>query len=229
MSQTKTSKPQILFATTNSHKIRLFKIAWQARPELAQNFELLTLNDLPKKDIPHIVEDSGSFREDALIKAKEYAKIYNLPTISQDRGFIFDALNWPGTDSKKVFTLDDTLVMNNKDWDSLKPTYFERAKEILSKIDGLDRSMTIVHGIAACLSNGKYISDELRTKGKASPEVRDSVSGFGGMYDWFFMPKGLGHTLSEFQTKEALDNFCGQKLYPITPKISEFLLGSVKS
>lgn len=98
------SKPQILFATTNDHKIRLFKIAWEARPEIAEKFELLTLNDLPKKDIPHIVEDSGSFEKDVLIKAKEYAKIYNLPIISQDRGFIFDALNCLGTDSKKVFT-----------------------------------------------------------------------------------------------------------------------------
>lgn len=119
--------------------------------------------------------------------------------------------------------------MDNKDWDSLKPIYFERAKDILSKIDGLDRSMTIVHGIAACLPDGDYISDELRTKGAASTEARDSVSGFGGVYDWFFVPEGVGHTLFEFETKEILDNFCGRSLYPITQKITEFLIQSLSA
>jgi len=217
-------KPKILFATTNDHKIRLVRISWQAIPKLSQNFELVTLNDLPKKDIPHIVEDSGSFAGDALIKAKEYAKIYNMPTISQDRGFVFDAIDWPGTDTKKAFTLDDSLVMDNKNWKELEPIYFQRAREMLAKIDGMNRSMTVVHGIAISLPNGDCVCDELRTKGKASFEPRESVSGFGGMFDWFFIPEGSQNTVSQLPTKEAIDNYQAIKLYPITPKIKDFFI-----
>ena len=125
------TKPKILFATTNDHKIRLFKIAWLDQ-KLDQKFELITLNDIPKIDLGYIKEDSGSFAGDATLKAVEYAKAYNLPTISQDRGFIFNALNWPGTDSKKVFTLDETHEFKAGKWGEVKDLYFERSKEILS-------------------------------------------------------------------------------------------------
>lgn len=231
------TRPKILFATTNDHKIRLFKIAWKAQ-KLDQKYELVTLNDLPKKDLK-IEENSGSFSEDALIKAKIYAKAYNLPTISQDKGFVFDTINWPGTDSKKVFTLDENVEFRNhtKDnhyeksvaWQNVKDKYFQRSKEILAKIDGMDRSMTVIQGLAVALPGGKFLADEFKTKGRASDEPIASVSGAGGMQDWFFIPDGLNHTISEFPTKAEQDEFVALNLYPITSQIVDFLEENVDS
>lgn len=216
------TKPKVLFATTNHHKIRLFKMTWENQG-LNKKYTLLTLQDLPKIDLGYIAEDSGTFAGDAEIKAKAYAKAYNLPTISQDRGFIFDVLNWPRTDTKKVFTLDETKEFKQGKWGEVKDEYFERSKEILSKIDGVDRSMSVIQGIAICLPNGEFVSEEFIFTGQASLESKASISGAGGMYDWFFIPNGLDHTISEFSTREAQDEYCANVLYPITQKIVEFM------
>jgi XTP/dITP diphosphohydrolase len=217
------TKPKLLFATTNDHKIRLFDIAIADFPDLLDNFELITLKDLEPYPDGDIAEDSGSFAGDALLKAKAYANYYGLATISQDRGFIFDALNWPGTDTKKVFTGNDSHQFKKGVWSSTKDKFFQRAGEILAKIDGLDRSMTVFHALAASLPDGRYMTQELTTKGKASDEPRESLSGAGGMYDWFFIPDGYDHTVAEFTTQEACDNFQARSLYPITGGIKEFI------
>ena len=208
-------KPKILFATTNDHKIRLFKIAWLNK-KLDLSFELITLNDIPKIDLGYIKEDSGSFVGDATLKAEQYSKAYSLPTISQDRGFIFDALNWPGTDSKHVFTLDETHEFKAGKWNEVKDIYFERGKEILTKINGLDRSMQVIQGLCIALPSGDFVAEEFICMGKASLEAKESISGAGGMYDWFFIPDGLDHTITDspfattnstqFQTYHNLTN-----------------------
>ena len=219
-------KPKILFATTNDHKIRLFKIAWLDK-KLDQKFELVTLNDIQKNDLGYINEDSGSFTGDATLKAVQYAKAYNLPTISQDRGFVFLALNWPGTDSKKVFTLDETHEFKVGKWSETKDLYFERSKEVLAKIDGLDRKMQVIQGLCLAMPNGELIAQEFVLNGRANSKCKESVSGAGGMYDWFFVPDGLDHTISEFKTKKEQDNYVALKMYPITNKIVDFLYSKV--
>jgi inosine/xanthosine triphosphate pyrophosphatase family protein len=221
------TKPKILFATTNDHKIRIFDIAWK-NSGLNQKFELITLNDLPKIELGYIAVDSGTFAGDALLKAQAYTQAYNLPTISQDRGFVFDVLNWPGTDSKKVFTLDETHEFKKGKWNAVKDEYFERAKEILAKIDGLDRSMSVIQGLAVCLPSGEYLSEEFITKGQASSECKVSISGFGVLFGWFFVPEGTTKTISELPTKEEVDQYEALTLYPITGGIIKFLKEKVK-
>jgi inosine/xanthosine triphosphate pyrophosphatase family protein len=215
-------KPKILYATTNDHKIKLFRISWK-KLNLDQKFELVTLKDLPKQDLGYIAEDSGTFGGDSLIKAKAYSKAYNLPTISQDRGFIFDALNWPGTDTKKVFTLDKTHEFKKGKWGGVRDEYFERSKEILAKINGLDRSMTIIQGLAITLPSGEFEVEEFRTKGVASMEPKMFEGFGGGLYGWFFLVPEKNHTISEFQTVEEIYEYESSILYPITDKILEFL------
>lgn len=214
--------PKVLYATTNLHKIRLFKLSWKYL-KLDKKYQLITLQDLPKIDLEHIKEDSGSFEGDAKIKAIAYAKAYNLPTISQDRGFVFKALNWPGTDTKKAFLGNEEHVFIKGQWKQAAPDLFEKAKLILAKIDGKSREMEVVQGLAISLPNGKCITQEYVTKGIAADTAIESVSGFGGMYEWFFIPKGLNQSVSSFPTKKELDNFCALVMYPITNKIVEFL------
>ena len=212
-------KPKILFASTNNHKIRLFKMAWNSQG-LNQKFELITPSDLPKIQTEHIEENSGSFTGDALIKAQSWAKIYNLPTISQDRGFVFEALNWPGTDSKKVMFGDEKKISDSQNWESEKTDNLERAKKVLAKIDGKNRNMTVIQALAIVLPNGEFVVEEKINPGVASEKVIDKI---GGAFDWFFIPKDLNQTLSQFVTKEQKEQYEAENLYPITPKIIDFL------
>ncbi len=214
--------PTILFATTNGSKIRLFKLAWQA-PGLAEKFNLVTLKDLPKIELGHIAEDSGTFGGDALLKAKAYAAAYNLPTISQDRGFIFEALNWPGTLSKEVMFGDEKVIHTKQMWEEQREENYNRAVSVLAKLDGQEnRRIQIIQGLAIALPNGNFQTEEKISYGIASQEVINKV---GGSYDWFFIHNGLEITNSQFPSEEALDIFAAKNYYPITPKIIEFLEG----
>ena len=213
------TKPKILFATTNNHKIRLFKLAWENQ-KLDEKFDLVTLNDLPKIKVEDIEENSGSFTGDALIRAKIYAKTYNLPTISQDRGFVFETLNWPGTESKKVMFGDDKKIYNKKNWEEERQDNLARAKQVLSKIDGKDRKMQIIQGLAIALPNGESIVEEKLNQGMASEKIVDKI---GGSFDWFFVAQGQNRINSQFESQEELDQFSAINLYPITPKIVDFL------
>lgn len=63
-------------------------------------FETCSLNDL---DIKEDVEEIGTtFEENALLKARAYSKLTNLPTLSDDGGMMIDALNGePGVKSRR--------------------------------------------------------------------------------------------------------------------------------
>lgn len=210
----------ILFATTNGQKNRHFRLAWEALG-LHKKFNLVTLKDLPDKNLGHIAEDSGSFAGDALLKAKAYAAAYELPTISQDRGFLFEALNWPGTESKAVMFGDDKVVYTKDSWEAERQANLERARQVLAKLDGHDnRRMYMLQGLALALPNGEFVAEEKKSLGNASQKVIDGV---GGSFDWFFIPDGLEITNSQFPSEEELALYCAENFYPITPKILTFL------
>jgi inosine/xanthosine triphosphate pyrophosphatase family protein len=213
-------QPTILFATTNGSKIRLFKLAWQALG-LREKFNLVTLKDLPKIELGHIAEDSGTFGGDALLKARAYAEAYNLPTISQDRGFVFEALNWPGTLSKEVMFGDEKVIHTKQLWEEQREENYNRAVSVLTNLDGLEnRRIQIIQGLAISLPNGNFQTEEKISYGTASQQV---INGVGGSYDWFFIHDGLEITNSQFPSEEALDEYAARNYYPITPKILEFL------
>jgi XTP/dITP diphosphohydrolase len=214
--------PTILFATTNGHKIRLFKMAWQTLG-LNEKFNLVTLKDLPEKDLGHIAEDSGTFGGDALLKAKAYAEAYNLPTISQDRGFVFEALNWPGTLSKEVMFGDEKVIHTKQMWEEQRGENYNRAVSVLTKLDRQEnRRIQIIQGLAIALPNGNFQTEEKKSYGIASQQV---INGVGGSYDWFFIHQGLEITNSQFPSEEALDIYAAKNYYSITPKIVRFLEG----
>jgi valyl-tRNA synthetase/inosine/xanthosine triphosphate pyrophosphatase family protein len=215
------SKPKVLFATTNRHKIRLFKLAWEYQ-SLDQKYELLTLKDFDTIALPEVVEDSGTFEGDALLKASAYTKFFNIPTISQDRGFELDALDgWPGTDSKKVMFGSDQIIHTSKEhWESLRDENTARALDVLEKIQGKSRSMRVVQGLAIALPDGTFVAEKFETLGQASKKI---VTKFGGSFDWFFVPDGLGHILAEFETQDELEIYQSKNMYPITNKITDFL------
>jgi XTP/dITP diphosphohydrolase len=106
---------RILIATHNPAKLIEIK---NGLSELKNcNIQLLSLNDL---DITSEPEETGkTFEENSLLKAKYYAKLSKLPTISDDGGLTIDYLNgapgvksrrWPGYDATDQELIDYTLL-----------------------------------------------------------------------------------------------------------------------
>ena len=85
----------IIFASGNKGKIREFK----------EILEPYGINILSLKDIGFdgdIVEDGETFLDNAIIKAKTIAKLYNKPAMSDDSGICVEALNnAPGVHSAR--------------------------------------------------------------------------------------------------------------------------------
>jgi len=82
----------MIFASTNEGKIKEVK--------KILNIDIKTLNDLDKEII--INETGNSFKENAIIKAKETYKITKMPVIAEDSGLEIDALNgFPGINTHR--------------------------------------------------------------------------------------------------------------------------------
>lgn len=93
----KNNVKKILVATHNSGKLQEIKLG--LKPLQAKGIKLLSLNDLSIKTEPE--ETGKTFEENALIKAKYYANLTSLPTISDDGGVAIESLNGePGVKSR---------------------------------------------------------------------------------------------------------------------------------
>lgn len=88
--------PKLLVATHNPAKIA--ELSQFLQPLLEQDIELVSLADLNITDEPE--ETGTTIEENAILKAKYYAEISNLPALADDGGFEIDALNGePGVKS----------------------------------------------------------------------------------------------------------------------------------
>ena len=98
---------EILFATKNKGKLREVR-------QIASNSELLilSLNDFP--DTPDVLENGNSFEENAIIKAKEYFKLFKIPCLTDDSGLMVEQLNnQPGIFSARYAGENATDENNN--------------------------------------------------------------------------------------------------------------------
>ncbi len=110
---------KILIASTNPGKI--IEIETGLINLGKQNIKILTLNDVIVED--KVPEESGdTFKENALIKAKFYANLTNLPVISDDGGLVIPYLNnEPGVKSKRWLGKNATdLELINHALDNLR-------------------------------------------------------------------------------------------------------------
>ncbi len=102
---------KILIASTNPGKIAEIKFGLKDFKKLG--IKVLTLNDVKVGD-KEPKETGTTFQENALIKAKFYANLTHLPTLSDDGGLIIPHLNnEPGVKSKRWLgfkATDDELI-----------------------------------------------------------------------------------------------------------------------
>lgn len=76
---------KVLFATENESKCERFKNAL-----LKNNIEIITINDIDKKQ--DIIENGKNAIENALIKARAYAKVCDIPVFAMDDNLYIDNL-----------------------------------------------------------------------------------------------------------------------------------------
>ena len=76
---------KILFATENQSKAKRFKNGL-----LKNDIEIITINDLGKK--VNIEENGNNAIENALIKARAYANVYNYPVLAMDDNLYIEGI-----------------------------------------------------------------------------------------------------------------------------------------
>ncbi len=165
---------EILIATTSKGKIKEFENYLKPL-----GFKLSSLEVL-KGYVPP--EETGkTFRENAIIKAKYYSKLFSGLTISEDSGIILKAFgDYPGIYSSRIGNSDD-----------------ERINVILEKLKGLPVSKWFAKyvSVIALAENGKIIKTfKGEVSGKIIPEKKGNY-GFG--YDPVFYYHPLRKTFAE--------------------------------
>lgn len=101
------ARPRLLVATRSHHKLRELR-------ELLHlaNTDLVDLDDVGIAD--EIEETGETFRANALLKARSYARLSGLPTLADDSGIEVDALNGgPGVRTKRYAGETATDADNN--------------------------------------------------------------------------------------------------------------------
>ena len=173
---------KIVLATHNKGKIREFtkcfaEIGWDAVP----------VADVA--DVAEPEETGATFEENALKKARYYAKATGLPVMSDDSGIIAEALgDKPGVHSARYAGVHGDDEANNR-----------KLVEDLKPYSGEDRRGHYSCVVALVWPDGKEITAE----GRCDGIIRDFYAGTGGFgYDPLFYLPELGKTMAEISMEE---------------------------
>ena len=116
---------EVLFATGNESKVKRFQ-----KGLLAKEIKIITLNDIDTKNI-EIVEDGKNAIENALIKARAYARIQDIPVFAMDDNLYIEGIpedKQPGMYVRRVNGKrlnDDEMI---EYYSNLAHTYGENGK-----------------------------------------------------------------------------------------------------
>ena len=198
--------PQVVLATKNRKKLDELHRILEAE---GMDVELLGIDAFP--DLPDIPETESSFAGNALLKAREIARITGLPAVADDSGLCVDALNgmpgifsarWSGRHGDDEANLDLLLGQLNDVPDRRRTAAFHCAAAVALP-DGTER---VVEGTI----DGTLIRE------------RRGSNGFG--YDPIFMPLGYRVTTAEMtaEEKDAISHR-GQAMRALAPVLKDLL------
>ncbi len=197
---------QVVLATKNRHKLdELHRILMGAGLDV----ELLGIDAFP--DLPDIPETESSFAGNALLKAREIARITGLPAIADDSGLCVDALNgMPGIFSAR--------------WSGRHGDDAANLALLLGQLSDVpDRRRTAAFHCAAAIAlpDGTERVVEGTMDGIIIREPR-GTNGFG--YDPIFVPLGHKVTTAEMESeeKDAISHR-GRALQALAPVVRELL------
>ena len=168
---------KILFATSNKGKLlEVEKILKE------YNIEVLSLNDFQKVDEP--IEDKETFLENALIKAKYYFDLFNVPVLADDSGLCVKELNYaPGVYSARYAGVDDKALKDEAN-----------INKLLNELKNIENPFAYFESVIVYYSKDLIIDVNGRVEGTIIKEKR-GTNGFG--YDPIFVPNGYDETLAE--------------------------------
>ena len=168
----------VVIATNNKDKVKEYK-------KILKDFDinLLTLSDLNIQCDP---EETGlSFKENALIKAKEIAKFTNKVVLADDSGLVVDAYpDLLGIYSHRFLENEPYTIKNAALIDMLK-----------------DKVKTARYVCVIALLN--YNNEDLFFEGICEGYISDVAKGNNGFgYDPIFIPVGYNKTMGEISSEE---------------------------
>ena len=169
---------KIVAATNNPGKIKEMKA-------ILKDYELVTLKDVNCNI--KIEEDQETFEGNAKKKAKEIAKVTNMPCIGDDSGLCIDALGgFPGIYTSRF--LGEEAADNQKN------------EAILEKMKGLEgeQRKAKVKCVVAYFENGEFIIGKGEIQGRIAKSQRGE-NGFG--FDPIFELEN-GKTYAEISIEE---------------------------
>lgn len=172
---------RLLLGTRNAGKVAELRALLKGL-----DLELRSVADLPDPpaDPP---EDAPAYAENAVFKARAYARATGLPTVADDSGLEVDALGGaPGVRSRRYFGED------------VPPA--DRNRMLLALLDGVsDRAARFVAVIALAQPDGRVETFDGEIRGEIAQAPRGE-DGFG--YDPVFIVAGDGRTLAELRKDE---------------------------
>lgn len=122
---------KLLIATTSRGKLKEFKLLLKDL-----NLKLVCLNDFAKLGKFRVKENGQTFEQNAVIKAKAYGNLLNLPTLADDSGLCIKALNGgPG-----LYTARYSSGTDKKRWQKLL--------EQMSGVKEADRAAYFISSVA---------------------------------------------------------------------------------
>ncbi len=172
---------KIVVASRNEHKIREIRFFLS---DLA--IEVLTLNQYP--DVPHLLEDGATFRENALAKAHQVFKQTGIMSLADDSGLEVFFLNGrPGVHSARYAGTELNDEANNR-------KLLQAMKAVAPRRRGAQ-----FHAVLALV--GKDV--EQTTEGLCPGTLAESPRGSNGFgYDPIFIPSGYTRTYAELTSEE---------------------------
>ena len=159
----------------------------------AAGHEVVDLRDagIPESAAEDELEISATFEENALAKAKYFARVSGMPTLADDSGLEVEALGgapgvlskrWSGRSDLSGQALDDA---NNQ--------------LLLARLDGLANRAARYLCAAACSGAGP----DVVVRGETAGLITESPSGSGGFgYDPYFLSAELGRTFGSVSMEE---------------------------
>lgn len=164
------------------------------------------------KPLPEAVEDGLTFAENAIIKAKYYAKLTGHACLADDSGLEVDALGGePGVYSARYAGEDANDAANNL-----------KLLDMLRQVPACERTGRFRCVLAFVDEDGTVITAD----GSCEGIILDEPKGQGGFgYDPLFHMPELGKTLAEISVEEKNKiSHRGRALRNLVPQIEERLL-----
>ena len=171
---------KIVIGTRNQHKIKEFKEKFAKI-----NIEVVGLDEyLGNTDVSEPIEDGSTFQENAIIKAKYYYNLVNVPCLCDDSGLCVEALDGaPGINSARY--------SGGKDKDN---------RDLLRKNLTGNFPAKAYFNCDLIYYDGK---DIISTNGKIHGEIINEERGEDGFgYDSIFYYPPLSKTLAEISVDE---------------------------